>query len=406
MVSSGGPRTRWLVAATIALTAQVAGCASPTASVSDGAAVPLASAVSTPTGDGSVSPSPAVPERSPGPVGVLDGLVAYAAVDPAGVSQVHLLDLATAESRQLTHLTEEETRVTGHAIIPALSCAYGIHTIAWSPDGQQIAFTFGGCDGVIFVTDLEGRHRRIGEGVGPAWSPDGSRLAFGPNVPYTGCGNCVPPGGPYQLQVADMAAGGGTSDLTHSADPAFTAGVPLWSPDGSTIAFIGPLPVPDPRGETFGATHIVSADGSSMQFAHHGHAIRWLNDGRLVMSLAGSQPRTVIVRPGEGGELAVGSEVFDVSPSGSHVLAFAFDAAGMSSTTVRSLDGGEGFEVEGRPAWDSAGTHVSTIRLTPMADGHDLVVYPLDGSESLVYPLAGKPDGAGAHAWQPSAGPP
>lgn len=403
MLSSGGSRTRWSVVAIIALAAQISGCGAPVTSVTSAPPRPTASDQAR-SAEPSTTPSPtatAAPERSLGPVGALDGLVAYAAVDAAGVSQVHLLDLATAESRQLTHLAEEETRITAAAMTPAISCAFGIHTIAWSPDGQRLAFTYGGCDGVVFVADVAGQHQRIGEGSGPVWSPDGSRLAFGRNIPYTGCWACVPPGGPYQLQVADMTAGGRVADLTRSADPAFRAGAPLWSPDGSTIAFYGPPPVSDPTGETFGATHIVRADGSSMQFAHHGTATRWLSDGRLVMRIDGALPQTVIVEPGGGGEQAVGSDVVDVSPDGSHLLASTFDAAGMSVTMLRTVAGDDLFAIEGRPAWDVRGDYVSGLRLTPMADGHDLVVYPLDGSDPLVYPLAGMPDGAAAHAWRP-----
>ncbi|MCV0404192.1 MAG: hypothetical protein K5924_10910 [Chloroflexi bacterium] len=407
MVGSGGPRARWLVVATLALVAPMSACASPPAASSD-RAEPSASPATSPTGSGSARPEASVlatPEPSLGTVGVLDGLIAYGAVDPDGVSQVHLLDLATSESRQLTHLTEEETRIVGLAISPVLSCAYGIHTIAWSPDGQRLAFTYGGCEGVVFMTDLDGRHRRIGEGSGPTWSPDGSRLAFGRNIPYTGCGNCVPPGGPFQLQVADLSADGRVTDLTRTADPAFTATAPLWSPDGAMIAFHGPLPAPDPTGQSFGGTYVVKPDGSSMQFAHHGFATRWLDDGRLAISLDGQRPQTLIVEPGAGGGEPLGPDVVDVSPSGAYVFSSAFDAAGTSSTVVRTVDGARAFEVDERPTWDSAGTHVSAVRLTPMADAHDLVVYPLDGSDPLVYPLAGMPDAPGAHAWQPAGEP-
>lgn len=55
----------------------------------------------------------------------------------------------------------------------------GVPTLAWSPDGQFIAFT-GLMNGkpVLGVVDKEGKAKALGVGYSPRWSPDGKRLLF------------------------------------------------------------------------------------------------------------------------------------------------------------------------------------------------------------------------------------
>lgn len=406
MGSSGGLRTRWLVTAAIALVAQVAACAGPPGTSPSATARPSASEEPSGSTEASTPPSSAAtaePGPTSGPGEGVEGLVAYGAVDPAGVSQVHLLDIATATSRQLTHLTEEETRIAG-AISPALSCPSGIHALAWSPDGAQLAFSYGGCtESVIFVAELDGSHRRIGEGAAPAWSPDGARLAFAPNVPWLPCAACVPEGGPFNLRIVDIGRGGAVSDLTRSTDPAFRAAVPIWSPDGSTIAFHGPLPVPDPTGEAWGATHVIRSDGTDVRFSHHGWATHWLPDGRLVIRLDGPASQTLLVRPGEEGSVSLGPDVVDVAPSGSHLVVGRLDlATGTTTWLLQTMDGAVVAEIEGGiTAWDVRGARISSWRISADWARPELVVYGLDGSGPEVFRLDGTPDAPGAHAWQP-----
>ncbi len=55
----------------------------------------------------------------------------------------------------------------------------GVPTLAWSPDGQHIAFT-GIMNGkpVIGVVDKDGKARPLGVGYSTHWSPDGKRILF------------------------------------------------------------------------------------------------------------------------------------------------------------------------------------------------------------------------------------
>jgi Tol biopolymer transport system component len=136
----------------------------------------------------------------------------------------------------------------------------------WSPDGSRIAFsstrydpTIDGCTPGfphefrcptdIYVMDLEGSNveRLTDDPVGefmPVWSPDGSRIAFVregvPGDTYEGVYTMAPDGS----DVRRVSSSSGGSDFW-----------PSWSPDGSKLAFAAI------RNEDWGIW-VVDADGS------------------------------------------------------------------------------------------------------------------------------------------------
>ena len=104
---------------------------------------------------------------------------------------------------------------------------------AWSPDGERIAFVFGGGPGdveaakvAIYTMAADGTDRRLEAGAvahqPPQWSPDGERIAY---VKFERANNTNPAiytveaGGGDRLRVTDAVSG------------------PSWSPDGSRIAY-------------------------------------------------------------------------------------------------------------------------------------------------------------------------
>jgi len=372
---------RSLAVALLAI-AVLASCSAPPPTVR----VPTASAVA-------VSPEPTgvpVDSSTPHPPiagGDLHGEIAYVAgQDP----QIHLLDLATGESRQLTDLqpADAELALAG-PMRPALSCAFGPSALAWSPDGSLLAFTYGACDGVVYVVDLEGRLRRIGDGRAPAWSPDGDRLVFGANVPYSPCGvACIQPPakGVWDLLVADPSGGDEAEPLTPDGST-FAGGQPRYSPDGTLIAYTGPVPQPEPDEPLFQATYVIRSDGTEPRLIARGAwPSAWLPDGRLVIvEETSSRVHAVDVQSEEAELLLDGAYVDQPSPDGSRFLVITFDAGtGTNRVHLVTADGEAVGELPGyAPTWAPDGTAFVVSDMEQSA----MVVVGGDGSVLATYPV-------------------
>jgi Tol biopolymer transport system component len=144
--------------------------------------------------------------------------------------------------------------------------------IDWSPDGTHLAITYeeASQDGdALYLANADGSHVRLvahiaphphtasqwgvwqpGMSVGTAWSPDGTRLA------YTSLSGRDHP----ELQVWTFSVDGSAPSLVASRCCAVEWAHPVWSPDGSQVAF-GTLdssltPGDDPR------YLVVNADGT------------------------------------------------------------------------------------------------------------------------------------------------
>lgn len=138
--------------------------------------------------------------------------------------------------------------------------------VAWSPDGQTLAFTTGG---KLYTVPIGGGSPNpvasVSGAAHPAWSPNSAKIAFDgngaiwtvnasdgtglTNVTETGSGDSEPTWSPDDTTIAFAstrtgtseiwavgAAGGQPAQLTPSGTPAATS--PSWSPDGSTIALV------------------------------------------------------------------------------------------------------------------------------------------------------------------------
>lgn len=274
----------------------------------------------------SAATSPAPSADAPTPTGTpITGQLAYVA--GMGDPQIFLLDLATGESRQLTNLRPEDAELTSEGPLrPALTCGFGPYSLTWSPDGSQLAFTYGSCDTVLFVVSADGNLRRIGDGRGPTWSPDGSRLIYGSNVPYMPCADCQDPGpGELELRIVDIAGGGEPAPFTADGSTSL-GGSPSFSPDGAMVAFSGP-----PQGgdaQAFSATYLIGSDGTGARLiANGGYPAGWLPDGRLLISRgAEGSVHAVDIDSGESEQVGAAQTV-SVSPDGSRSLAWTSDPA-------------------------------------------------------------------------------
>lgn len=138
---------------------------------------------------------------------------------------------------------------------------------SWSPDGQKIAFIVesGSQDGVLYIMDADGTNVRkllpeavctghLGYGCrDPAWSPDGKRIAFAmpmqrayPHYDWV-----------WRVYVVDTN-GSGMRKLTDPKDGSVVHDRrPVWSPDGSKIAFIRIYGEGDNS-----AIYVINTDGS------------------------------------------------------------------------------------------------------------------------------------------------
>lgn len=134
----------------------------------------------------------------------------------------------------------------------------GEHEASWSPDGREILFVgfrvgppiapgsnvHNGKYGIYLMT-AEGKEiRKIGSGFGkPVWSPDGSTIAF--TRPDDNSAR-------YSLYTIDPRTGRLTMLLRKTS-----VGTPTWSPDGSQIAV-------DTADDVLGpsAIYVVNSDGS------------------------------------------------------------------------------------------------------------------------------------------------
>ena len=117
-------------------------------------------------------------------------------------------------------------------------------SIAWSPDGARIAVAQAGR---LELVDLDGDNRTViheEQGiVQRVWSPDGGRIAFQ-----------IIGGNPDAQRRRLVTIERDGSDRTELLGPLPGIGVwdPAWSPDGSTIAYLG-------------STHVRVCDGSSTE---------------------------------------------------------------------------------------------------------------------------------------------
>ena len=166
-----------------------------------------------------------------------DGTAIAIAASSSGVS---VIDLATSRSTSLGPVGE-------------------IDEMSWSPDGTRLVLDdFREDRNRIIVVNVDASGRRVlvdqdaPEGPGaPAWSPDGSRIAF-VRTP-------LQPGSTDRFSFEVWVIGADGSDATRM----FAGGCcisdwsgPVWSPDGSRLAFFDNVDV------RYGSRLVVNADGS------------------------------------------------------------------------------------------------------------------------------------------------
>src|SRR5436305_1414279 len=127
----------------------------------------------------------------------------------------------------------------------------------------------------IFVADADGAHqKKIAAGALPEISPDGTRVAFNTEADAK-----ARPGPERHIAVADVASGKVTVLKDIPSDNCFG---PVWSPDGSKLAF-------SIMAEKEWQLGLVNADGSGFRFVKNAAlkndafgAPEWARDGKSI----------------------------------------------------------------------------------------------------------------------------
>jgi len=257
-----------------------------------------------------------------------------------------------------------------------------IAQIAWSPDGTRIVYQNPIVDERgIFVANADGSDAvRLTEGWNdgwPSWSPDGSRILFTRTAVDPGDDRCIP-GIPHDFQcptdiyVMDVD---GSNVVRLTDDPAGEF-MPVWSPDGSLIAFAREG---DPVAGTFEAIYAIRPDGTGVRqisSANGGSDFwpSWSPDGTQVVFAA--------IRNEDWGIWAVDDD----------------------GSNERLILGGIGAGYVDNPVWSPDGSLIAFVgNLTVDDYSPEDALYVMRPSGTDVTPIADAPSigVAGDIAWQP-----
>jgi Tol biopolymer transport system component len=150
--------------------------------------------------------------------------------------------------------------------------------------GELIAFMRSGEDRShrIWVMEPDGSEQRPVSPAGTdafdaSWSPDGERLVYVRDLGYADGS-----GGDWRLEILDVRSG----DVeTLPPPPSGSPSSAVWSPDGSTIAFVDAIPGDDPGTYAGSGLYLISPSGQGLRLLidEVGSNISWSPDGREIV---------------------------------------------------------------------------------------------------------------------------
>lgn len=215
-----------------------------------------------------------------------DGKTLAYSSDRNGTLDIYLRDLATGRERQLTNLPDQ-----------------GVVSAAWSQDGALIAFL--DQEGALHTVEVAtGAVRKVYNGL---WEP--GRPSFGPGAKTIAYAAFKPYSARYreglsEVLTVDLASGKGvyTPVAPHRSLGVRGLDGPVWSPDGTMMAYVFAstlwiVPV-DEKGAFTGPPRQISTEVTDApSWSGNSRSLLYLSNGRLrLVPAAGGAARTIPCR--------------------------------------------------------------------------------------------------------------
>lgn len=211
--------------------------------------------------------------------------IAYS-TDSGGTLDIHLLDVASGKSRQLTNL-------------PNQAATYS----AWSQDGKQIAFL--DQEGALHVVDVAtGAVRKVYDALWepgrPSFGPGGKTIAYAAFKPITSRYR----EGHSEILTVDVATGKGRYAPVAPGKSLGVRGLdgPAWSPDGASMAYVFAstlwVVAVDAAGRFTGAPRQITTEVTDApSWSGDSQSLLYLSNGKLrIVPASGGVPKTVPCR--------------------------------------------------------------------------------------------------------------